>query len=169
MTAAVSDLYAPPQTASPVRASAAGTLATRTSRLCAAIIDSALVMMLMTPTWWLAGFIDPLRPLQAPSLAMIATMALSGFLAFVLLNGFLLHRHGQSIGKAVLAIRIVRKDGDRAGFWRLVLLRHGVVWFIAFLPWGLGDLLRLTDVLFIFRHDHACLHDDLADTCVVRS
>ena len=77
---------------------------------------------------------------------------------------YLLSASGQSIGKRMLGIQVVRNDGSRASFGRLLLLRICVPGAISA---GCG-LFGLIDVLFIFAADRRCVHDHLADTKVVR-
>jgi uncharacterized RDD family membrane protein YckC len=77
---------------------------------------------------------------------------------------YLLSASGQTIGKRMLGIQVVRNDGSRASFGRLLLLRICVPGAISA---GCG-LFGLVDVLFIFAADRRCVHDHLADTKVVR-
>jgi uncharacterized RDD family membrane protein YckC len=78
-----------------------------------------------------------------------------------------LHRYGQTIGKRMLGIRIVRCDGTHAPLWRIVCLRDGLMTALEGIPL-LGPFIGLTDSLVIFRADRRCLHDMIADTKVVR-
>jgi hypothetical protein len=48
----------------------------------------------------------------------------------------------------------------------ILLKRYLPIWIVAMIP--LGGLLILVDVLMIFRQNHRCLHDDIADTVVVQ-
>lgn len=98
-----------------------------------------------------------------------ALLLLGGFMDLaVLANLVLLSVRGQTLGKLLVGIQIVRQsDGSRAGFIKAVLLRGVVFGFIGMI--GLvGPVLLLVDVLLIFRRDRRCLHDLVADTCVVR-
>jgi uncharacterized RDD family membrane protein YckC len=71
------------------------------------------------------------------------------------------------VGKRLLNIRIVRTDGRRAGFARLLFIRGGVTMVLYMIPL-LGSLVALVDMLMIFRASRRCLHDVIADTVVVR-
>jgi uncharacterized RDD family membrane protein YckC len=86
--------------------------------------------------------------------------------AMLAIQGWLLYRYGQTIGKRALGIRIVRRDGRRASLARLLLLRMVVPGAVAMIPL-VGALIVLVDVLFIFGDARRCLHDLLADTIVV--
>lgn len=77
-----------------------------------------------------------------------------------------LHRTGQTFGKKVLGIKIVRTDGSRAGLGRIFLLRMFVPGLAGAVPF-IGPLFSLADPLFIFGEERRCLHDMIADTIVV--
>lgn len=96
-------------------------------------------------------------------------MLLGGFMDLaVLVNVVLLTVRGQTLGKLLVGIQIVRQfDGSRAGFVKAVLLRGVVFGFIGMIG-AIGPIVLLADVLFIFRRDRRCLHDLVADTRVVR-
>jgi uncharacterized RDD family membrane protein YckC len=94
--------------------------------------------------------------------------AITGVLTFLLLNGYLLATRGQTLGKALLKIRIVRPSGEPASGARLAL-RYGVG--LCNRPHG-GHALwiySLVDCLMIFRKSRRCLHDEIADTIVVKA
>lgn len=78
----------------------------------------------------------------------------------------LLARYGQTIGKRMLGLRIVRADGSRAGLGRLFWLRTVLPTAIGVIP-ILGWLFGLGDALAIFRADRRTIHDHMADTIVV--
>jgi uncharacterized RDD family membrane protein YckC len=70
---------------------------------------------------------------------------------------------GQSIGKRLTGIKVVRRDGSPIELWRLILMRNlllGV--FNTFC-----NLAGLVDALMIFTQDQRCLHDYLADSIVI--
>jgi len=99
----------------------------------------------------------------ASTSASFGGVTLLGWIVVLIVNGILLARRSQSVGKVALGIEIVRTDGSRASFWRLAGLR-----------WGLGFVINvflriytLVDVLFIVRKDQRCLHDLIAGTVVV--
>jgi uncharacterized RDD family membrane protein YckC len=75
----------------------------------------------------------------------------------------LLTKDGQTVGKKVLGIRIVKMDtGENGGFVPNVLLRLIVNGLIGVIP-----LYGLVDILFIFRSVRRCIHDLIAGTQVV--
>ncbi|MDX2011973.1 MAG: RDD family protein [Myxococcaceae bacterium] len=72
-------------------------------------------------------------------------------------------KYGQSVGKRLLKLRVVRVDGSPVDVWRLVLLRNVVPHVAA----QLCGLIGLVDAAFIFGAEQRCLHDLIADTIVI--
>ncbi len=135
-------------------------LATRGSRLGASLLDGLIFGI---GVGLLAVFMIPLLP---RSIAWIVLAAAA--LTLVAWNLILLHRHGQSLGKRLVGVRIVRRDGSRASLGRIVGLRIIPVAILRYVP-IIGPILGLTDALLIFRDSRRCLHDDIADTAVVKA
>ena len=79
-----------------------------------------------------------------------------------------MHKNGQTIGKKLLSIKVVRSDGSRASLARIFWLRNIVNAIPGAIPL-LGNLYVLADHLFIFGEKRQCLHDKIADTIVVRA
>ena len=101
---------------------------------------------------------------------------LSGFglmsivwLGMLVCQCYLLAIRGQTIGKIVMGLRIVRfEDGGNPGFVKAVLLRTFLWALITAVP-VVGTLVGVVGILFIFRDDQRCLHDHLAGTRVVNA
>ena len=77
---------------------------------------------------------------------------------------------GQTIGKKIMRIRVVRCDGDRLGPWRWIFLRCLPIFALPALFFQhpvVGILIYLIELLLIFRDTKQCLHDQIADTMVV--
>ena len=90
------------------------------------------------------------------------------FLGLMIYNLVLLSTKGQTLGKKWLDIRIVsHPDCQNAGFVKAVLLRGVVNGIIGAIPL-LGLLYSITDICFIFREDHRCIHDLIGGTHVVK-
>jgi uncharacterized RDD family membrane protein YckC len=89
-------------------------------------------------------------------------------IGYAILNIYLLYKNGQTVGKYFFGIKIVRTDGSRAGVWRILLLRWFVMWLIKSIP-VIGFIITWLDPLLIFRESHKCLHDDIADTIVIKA
>ena len=104
---------------------------------------------------------------QQPPNALLEALSLA-MIALVVATTVLLTLRGQTLGKLLVGIHVVRNaDGGRAGFVKAVLLRTVLIWIILSMPM-LGNAFWLVDVLLIFRADQRCLHDLVADTKVVR-
>ena len=138
-------------------------LAGRGERLGAAVLDSVLVMV--------------------PAMLALVPMFIardngnavvwSGFLVFVVVvaaiavNCVLLARNGQTIAKYLLGIRVARPDGSNPGLARIFFARYLPVAVLGVLPF-IGTVITLVDALMIFRDNRRCLHDDIADTLVLK-
>jgi uncharacterized RDD family membrane protein YckC len=163
-----SQRYAPPSAeVADVSARGEGQLAGRGARLGGAIIDGLILLGL----WWLVSVATPWnifspKMAEAGFLALIG-MQLLGLLLFAIVNGYLLMSRGQTVGKKLLGMRIVRPDGSAATPGRIIGLRYAVGWLLSALP-VVGMVYALVDCLMIFRADRRCLHDLIADTIVVK-
>jgi uncharacterized RDD family membrane protein YckC len=93
-------------------------------------------------------------------------MAVTGFVLFLLVQGYPLANWGQTWGKRLLKLRIVDMEGHKPEFLRLVGLRYAVGQAIALVPF-VGPIFGVVDALFIFREDRRCIHDHIAGTRVV--
>ena len=134
--------------------------AARRARLFAALLDALPLLAVGA----MAALIDYRSPGSFGILALIlAGIALIGWTIW---NAVLLHGHGQSIGKRVLGLRVVRTDGRRVSFKRFVFLRGLPMMLIGAIPF-VGRIAHLVDALMIFRSSRQCLHDVFADTLVV--
>lgn len=147
-------------------------LADRWVRLAAALIDTAIMLVIFVPVMFMGGFWEAafeagrsggfgLMPLGTTLL-----WAVVGFVVFVLIQGYPLHKSAQTWGKKLLSIRIVDLQGRQPPLGDLLLKRYLPTHAIANVP-CLGTLYVLVDVLMIFRDDRRCLHDLIAGTRVV--
>jgi uncharacterized RDD family membrane protein YckC len=91
-------------------------------------------------------------------------LPLIGLVAWCWLTIAFVVSNGQSIAKRMLGIKVVRKDGSKASFARIFLLRNCVNLILAFLP-----LYGLVDLLLIFGEARQCVHDKIADTIVIKA
>jgi uncharacterized RDD family membrane protein YckC len=155
--------FAPPTAEVADVAVAGPQLAGRGNRLLAVIIDVALQVGIMLAVNWLL----PLDLFdEDASLVVLMRNMLLGFVLFLAIQGWLLVREGQTVGKKLLGMRIVRKDGSRCSAGRILGLRYGVGWLLSAVPF-VGTVYALADALLIFRESRQCLHDNIADTIVV--
>ncbi len=93
-----------------------------------------------------------------------AWLAFLGFVAWVWLTILFVSRNGQSIGKKLLGIKVVRSDGSKASLGRIFLLRNVVNTLLGIIP-----LYGLVDALLIFGEARQCVHDKIADTIVIKA
>lgn len=140
-------------------------LAGRAERLGAVIVDNLMVSVLLFPGYML---LLEAAPRWAHVIAPVAWVATPLALVLVGINIFLLVRDGQTVAKRWFDIRIVRADGTRCAATRLLGMRYVLPMLIGALP-CIGPLFSLVDALTIFRDERRCLHDDMADTIVVRA
>lgn len=121
--------------------------ASRGSRFTAVILDLVMVVI-----FYLVSRI-------ATTPAIFTT----GLAALSLYQIYLLSTQGQTIGKQFCNIRIVNVDThEPGGFIVNVLKRLVLNGLLCLIP---GYI--LADVLFIFRENHRCLHDLIAQTWVI--
>jgi uncharacterized RDD family membrane protein YckC len=145
-----------------------GVLAGRGTRLGAALIDMVIAVLALG----LLALLTPINIFKPPvgassGMWMLALQNLIvGFILFLVVHGYLLATRGQTVGKALLKIRIVRSDGSPASFARIVGLRYLTTSVLASIPM-VGGIYGLVDTLLIFRASRRCLHDNIADTIVV--
>jgi uncharacterized RDD family membrane protein YckC len=137
-------------------------LATRSARLMAALID-VLIAWLGPVALMLYGDSLRFKPADDDPTTSMAGLLMFGWLLLVgAYNAWMLATRGQTPGKNLLRIRIVRLDGSPASPAQTVLLRAVLVLLLDLVP---GFL--LLDPLFILRKDRRCLHDLIAGTQVV--
>ena len=86
--------------------------------------------------------------------------------AFLIWSIVLVYRYGQTVGKRMMGIRVVRTDGSRVSLPRFLFMRGLPVAILGVLPL-LRYVMFLVDSLVIFRESRQCLHDNFADTKVV--
>ncbi len=137
----------PPTMASPMVRKSSLPDASRGSRLLASIVDSACGIVL----YMVLLFTDSMP---------IFLLGLAGLAAYQI---YLLSNFGQTIGKQMMNIRIVKMDtGENGGFMTNVGMRAVVNGIIGIIPFY-----SLIDILFIFREDRRRIHDMIAGTKVI--
>jgi len=148
-------------------------LATRGSRLSAASIDGVIGLLVALPacialTSALVSAYLLLEPLVwTPAMTRGIAASLLLLLAWSAVTTVLVARNGQTVGKKLLHIKVVRSDGSPAGLGRIFWLRNVVNMVPSMLPF-VGIAYTLLDLLLIYGVRQQCLHDLIADTIVVR-
>jgi len=146
-------------------------------RLLAAFIDGFIESLCWLPTsqavmramleMMKAGRITPQDVMETFGAAIFRSVPY--LVALVLVQATLLTLRGQTIGKIIVGLRIVRvPDGSPAGFLRAFLLRGFLPRCLRHVPL-VGFLFWIVDNCFIFRDDRRCLHDLIAGTKVVKA
>lgn len=160
--------YAPPSAhVEDMATSGTGELAGRGARLGAAMIDVVILLVVFV----VVAAVTPWSPFKSPASRMGMPHlidSLVGMVIFALTQFYPLATRGQTIGKMLLGLRIVRTSGERASLGRLLGVRYGVGWLISIIP-VIGQVYSFADSLFIFRESRKCLHDNIADTIVVKA
>ena len=141
--------------------------ASRSDRFIAAVKDLFIVVLI---------FLVVLMPFGLGRCIMFVyrNFILGYFISFVLLqiifilcNGYLLNKAGQTIGKKFIGIKITDKYGNIPSFGMLYFLRYCLPIFIEIFPFY-GWFLFVADSLFIFEKSKLCLHDYIASTKVMK-
>ncbi|MFZ5497191.1 MAG: RDD family protein [Verrucomicrobiota bacterium] len=157
-------------------------LAGRGTRLGAFLLDYVLSVLVALPGALIIGpaFVGLLLAAtrgEQPDFSVVDTGTLllglavlsGGSLLLLVVQVVMLSTRGQTIGKRLLGIRVVRHpDGLPAGFVHAWLLRNFVTGVIQVVPW-IGFVFYLADALFIFTPERRCLHDLIAGTKVVQA
>jgi len=150
-------------------------LANRSTRLAASIADGIVIAIIVLPIQVMTGYFERA---QAQQVTLFEQLGMSVFGMFVMLvvNGYLLHTRGQSVGKLLGKIQIVDNDtSELLGIFHVFVLRY--MWslpfaiLVALIPGQTDDIIMsvvvLIDILLIFGADRRCLHDMIAGTKVV--
>lgn len=159
--------------------SAAGDLASRWQRLGAALLDFLPTVGALVPffigvmTKALSGQAlaaadggNPLTPFLAAGRLGVVSLVL--LVAVLVTQWTLLGLRGQTFGKIIARIRVVRLDGSRASFFHTVVVRNWPFFLCGLFLGNAGSVVGTVDTLFVFRRDKRCLHDLIAGTKVVR-
>ena len=143
-------------------------LASRGKRLAAAVVDIFIFFPLVILVAQPLGLINISEPgeMEGFNLEQSIKLFIIGQVLFLLVQGYLLHNQGQTIGKKLLKIRIVCLDDKLFGIGQLYFVRYLTFSLIAQIP-IIGALIGIINILFIFGQDRRCLHDRLAGTKVI--
>lgn len=153
-------------------------LADRLTRLGAWFLDNVLAFLCCLPGMLIVGFSvistlllgrgDVAEVMSARFLLGWMLLAIGG-LVLLVVQVWMLSTRGQTVGKRLLGIRIVRfEDRSTPGFMHAFLLRAVVPGLIGMIPY-LGFIFSIVDICFIFRADRRCIHDFIAGTKVVKA
>lgn len=162
-----SNPYAPPRGAIQDIAVGDGLeLGGRAVRLAAALADAVIgFVMTYLPALIVLASMGAFGGVEQDDSAflMAGLVFFCGLVAWALITAMLVARTGQTMGKRLLEIRVVRSDGSPASLGRIFWLRNFVNALLGVIPpyW-------IIDHLLIFGERRQCIHDLIADTIVVK-
>jgi uncharacterized RDD family membrane protein YckC len=131
-------------------------MASRLHRLLASLIDLLILALAVAPGVVVGVVSDSMRG---------ESLANAGLLGTVVLQWSLICQTGQSFGKRLLGLKIVRLNGQPVDKVSGVAMR--TYWVLGLLEWRYGLLLCLADVLAIVGTKRRCIHDFTAGTKVI--
>jgi len=172
-----SNLYAPPKSAvKDVGGDETLESASRAARLAAVMLDGLLGFVWFTPAY-IANFATIAQQSRGnPAMVWINIAKTGGWFYLGLLGALivlaidltLLARNGQTIGKKLLGIKVVRVDGSPVSLFRVFFLRYVCNTLLTLIPL-FGSLYSLVDCLMIFSESRRTVHDRIADTIVIKA
>jgi uncharacterized RDD family membrane protein YckC len=172
-----SNLYAPPKSAvKDVVGDETFELASRAARLGAAMLDGFFAFICFTPAY-IKNFATLAQHARGNPMGVWFNLAKTGGWFYVGVLGALvvlaidlalLARNGQTIGKKLLGIKVVRVDGSPVSLFRVFFLRYLCNTFLTLIPVA-GSLYSLVDCLMIFGETRRTVHDRIADTIVIKA
>jgi uncharacterized RDD family membrane protein YckC len=149
--------YAPPQAAvQDVVDSDSQQLAGRGTRLLTMILDSIILVAMVYLPLMIGTAVSRAIPFDL--------LVVAGLVGWIWLTVMFVSRNGQSIGKKITGIKVVRSDGSRASLGRIIVLRNVLNSLLSIIP-----LYGFVDALLIFGESHQCVHDKIADTIVIKA
>ncbi|BFM09407.1 RDD family protein [Halioxenophilus aromaticivorans] len=140
-------------------------LASRGNRFIAALFDSLIIFPFTVLLMRYTGVFEAMSSGKEPALKSTLILTLASIAIFLAINGWLLFRDGQTLGKKLFRVKIVTLAGSKASVADLAK-RYGFSWAIGYLP-VIGVIASLVNVLFIFGKERRCLHDFVAGTKVI--
>ena len=163
------NIYSPPTADLETVAPQDLVIASRWTRLGAAMLDSILLMILFFPPLFFLYGNDLFNQLALSQNSYSNQLLFSLFTLslYLLVNGYFLATSGQTVGKKMVGIKIVDSGSMQIlPFWKVFGVRYLPVFVASQIP-VIGQFLNIIDSLFIFRSDRRCLHDMIADTKVI--
>jgi uncharacterized RDD family membrane protein YckC len=171
------NLYAPPKTSvKDVGGDEALALASRGARLLAVMLDGFIGFIWFAPDYIKNFAMLAQQARGNPGMVWINLAQTGGWFYVGLLGALivlaidltLLARNGQTIGKKLLGIKVVRVDGSPVSLFRVFFLRYVCNTLLTLIPL-VGSLYSLVDALMIFGESRRTVHDRIADTIVIKA
>lgn len=142
-------------------------LAQRTTRLGAFVVDVVIEYWVMVLGFVVAVVVGGSRG-PSDEVMAIAMLGGGGWLLLVkCFQWFRLATRGQTIGKGLFGIKLVKNDGSEVDFVSAVVLRNWILGIAQSCLSYFGFCVFLLDSLIIFSEDQRTLHDHIASTRVI--
>jgi uncharacterized RDD family membrane protein YckC len=140
----------------------------------AVILGSEVIKLAMTVS---QGKEPDFDQLDVPKLILGGSILAFMSLSLLVVQVWMLTVRGQTIGKRIVGIKVVKADGSAAGFVNGWLMRELLITAIGMAismipiigPIMLRPAFHIVDWCLIFRDDQRCLHDQMAGTIVVKA
>ena len=142
-------------------------LVSRGTRLGGAFLDGIISALIIIPIFFAIGAFGN-EMIEEPNLGMQIFQFLIGWIVFFALNGHLLVKRRQTLGKMIVNSKVVNKRGRTPSVTDIIGKRYIVPSIISSIPL-VGQVFGLVNALFIFREDKRCVHDHIAGTYVVEA
>lgn len=137
-------------------------LADRAARFWANLVDNSLILLPLLGGGAAEALLKDAH-LPRGIFSAAGMMLMLGVLAYQAY----LSKNGQSIGKRMRRIRVVRNDGGPASPMQIIVMRNLLPAAVtALMPFG--QFLSIIDYAMIFGDERRCLHDLIANTKVVK-
>ena len=141
-------------------------LASRWLRFWAVFIDVLIAVAIVMPVYLYTDYFQKLFETGTADTTELIAVTVYGWLVFLLLNGYLLHKKGQTIGKNIMEIAIVDMKGKQLGLFDIMIKRILPMNIFVYIP-VIGQFIALLNYLFALRKNRRCLHDLIAGSQVV--
>jgi uncharacterized RDD family membrane protein YckC len=143
-----------------------GALASRGKRFFGSLIDIFILTILIIPVVMFLMNIGSIKKIDILTQIIIS---MSGIVIYVALNGYLIIKNGQTIGKNIVGTKIVDYNTNaNANLFKVAFIRFGLLILLKPVP-IVGNLIGIINPIFIFGKEKRCLHDMFAGTKVVNS
>ncbi|MDP4197155.1 MAG: RDD family protein [Bacteroidota bacterium] len=140
--------------------------ACRSARLAAVLVDAVIFFIpFILFNLFYYGVNNYLEIIRSPGIGHFIITLIACIVIDMSLNGYLLYKYGQTIGKRFMKIKIVDMKDNLPSLIRSYLLRRLLIVVLSCIP--LINIISMFDIFFIFTKDRRCLHDYTAGTKVV--
>jgi len=143
-------------------------LASRWKRLGGSLLDGLITMAIILPVMVISGVFAQITQKHGMSIGQQVLFFCFAMVVSLLVNGYFLAKHGQTVGKKLVGTRIVSNEsGQLLTLEKVFGLRFVLPSLITQIP-IVGGIFAVLDSLFIFQKNKRCIHDLIAGTKVVK-